>query len=151
MNFIGFWKFHSMGTYTDDGLVYLSADEYINSDMSYIDTSDEEAVADEMKERRMTVGTRLKICEDGKAYMLAPVPEGVSDEEVAEAVKEGRVTLMDGMIVAEEGKAWELRDGELWYNTGIEGEVLGEKTDGFIKPIDDEGYFNFLNVRFVKE
>ncbi len=151
MDFIGFWKFHSIGTIDEnDRLVYLSAEEYINSDMPYIDTSDPEAVEDEMKERKGVVGAKLKFTEDGKFYTLMPLPEGVSQAEVDEAVKGGLIKLMDGMM-CDDAKAWELRDGELWFDTGIEGEVFGEKTDGFAKAMDNEGYISFMTTRFVKE
>lgn len=152
MDFIGYWKFHSIGTFDDNNvLVYLSAEEYLNSDMPYIDTSDEEAVADEMKERKMCIGSKIKITEDGKVYMLAPLPEGVTDEQVDEAVKGGLINLMDGMICGDQANTWELRDGEFWCDMGIEGEIMGEKVDSFIKPIDNDGFFNLMNMRFVKE
>ena len=76
-------------------------------------------------------------------------PEGVPQEEVDKAVAAGVITLLDGMMT-DEPKAWEDRGGELWYDTGIEGEVFGEKADSWAKAIDENGYFNFATVRFVK-
>ena len=46
--------------------------------------------------------------------------------------------------------AWEERNGELWYDTGIDGEVFGEKADTWVKAIDEDGYFIFATTRFVK-
>ena len=151
MSYIGKWAFHSIAAMNDDdsGFVYLSAEEYLKSPMPYVDESDEEAVADEMKERKNMVGTQIKVCEDGKLYMLMPLPEGVPQEEVDKAVAAGIITLLDGMMT-DEPKAWEDRGGELWYDTGIEGEVFGEKADSWARAIDEDGYFTFATTRFVK-
>ena len=151
MNYTGKWKLHSVMTFDDDNMpVYLSPEEYLDSPMPYVDESDEEAVADEIKERRNIISMSIKICDDGKLYMLSPLPEGVSQEEVDNAVKAGVIKLVDGQI-ADEPKSWEMRDGELWFDTGIEGEVYGEKADSWVKPIDENGFFNFMNFRFIKE
>ena len=88
MSYVGKWVFHSIGTVNDsDEVVFLSAEEYLKAPMPYIDESDEEAVTDELKERRNMVGGQIAVCEDGKLYMLMPLPEGVSKEEVDKAVK----------------------------------------------------------------
>lgn len=151
MNYTGKWKLHSVMTFDDDNMpVYLSPEEYLDSPMPYVDESDEEAVADEIKERRNIISMSIKICDDGKLYMLSPLPEGVSQEEVDKAVKAGVIKLVDGQI-ADEPKSWEMRDGELWFDTGIEGEVYGKKADSWVKPIDENGFFNFMNFRFIKE
>ena len=51
MNYIGKWRFHSIGVINESGeLIYLSAEEYINSPMPYIDETDEDAVANEIDE-----------------------------------------------------------------------------------------------------
>ena len=150
MKYVGRWVFHSIGAMNDnDEMVYLNAEEYLNSPMPYVDETDEEAVADEMKERKKMIGMQVKICEDGKLYLLSPLPEGVSQEEVDQAVSAGVITLLDGMM-AGHPMEWEERDGELWYDTGIEGEVFGEKADSWVKAIDEDGYFAFATTRFVK-
>ncbi len=151
MDFIGKWNFHSIGTYTDDDeLVYLTAEDYLDSPMLYIDETDKDAVAEEMKERKKIIGMQIKICDDGKLYMLMPLPEGVSQAEVDEAVAAGYFTLVDGMI-ADSPMQWELRDGELWYDTGINGEFFDEKAESWVKALDESGYFTFMNYRFIKE
>ena len=150
MKYVGTWVFHSVGVMNDDfERVYLNAEEYLHSPMPYVDETDEEAVADEMKERKKMVGMQVKICEDGKLYLLSPLPEGVSQEEVDKAVSAGVINLLDGMM-AGRPMPWEERDGELWYDTGIEGEVCGEKSDSWVKAIDEDGYFTFVATRFVK-
>ena len=150
MDHIGTWVFHSIATMNDnDEMVYLSAEEYLKAPMPYVDESDEEAVADELRERKKMIGMQVKICEDGKLYLLSPLPEGVSQEEVDKAVSAGMITLLDGMMT-DRPMTWEERDGELWYDTGIEGEVFGEKADSWVKAMDEDGFFTFAATRFVK-
>ena len=139
MSYVGKWVFHSIGMVNDsDEVVFLSAEEYLKAPMPYIDESDEEAVADELKERRNMIGGQIAVCGDGKLYMLMPLPEGVSKEEVDKAVKAGVIKLYDGMMT-DDPKAWEERDG---------GEGMSE--DGWVKLSDDDGNLLFMTTRYVR-
>ena len=145
MSYVGKWVFHSIGMVNDsDEVVFLSAEEYLKAPMPYVDESDEEAVADELKERRNMIGGQIAVCEDGKLYMLMPLPEGVSKEEVDKAVKAGVIKLYDGMIT-DDPKAWEERDGELWLEVGE-----GMSEDGWVKLSDDDGNLLFMTTRYVR-
>ena len=145
MSYVGKWVFHSIGMVNDsDEVVFLSAEEYLKAPMPYIDESDEEAVADELKERRNMIGGQIAVCEDGKLYMLMPLPEGVSKEEVDKAVKAGVIKLYDGMMT-DDPKAWEERDGELWLEVGE-----GMSEDGWTKLSDDDGNLLFMTTRYVR-
>ena len=145
MSYVGKWVFHSIGMVNDsDEVEFLSAEEYMKAPMPYIDESDEEAVADELKERRMMIGGQIAVCEDGKLYMLMPLPEGVSKEEVDKAVKAGVIKLYDGMMT-DDPKAWEERDGELWLEVGE-----GMSEDGWVKLSDDDGNLLFMTTRYTK-
>ena len=145
MSYVGKWVFHSIGMVNDsDEVVFLSAEEYLKAPMPYIDESDEEAVADELKERRKMFGGQIAVCEDGKLYMLMPLPEGVSKEEVDKAVKAGVIKLYDGMMT-DDPKAWEERDGELWLEVGE-----GMSEDGWAKLSDDDGHLLFMTTRYTK-
>ena len=145
MSYVGKWVFHSIGMVNDsDEVVFLSAEEYLKAPMPYIDESDEEAVADELKERRTMIGGPIAVCGDGKLYMLMPLPEGVSKEEVDKAVKAGVIKLYDGMMT-DDPKAWEERDGELWLEVGE-----GMSEDGWVKLSDDDGNLLFMTTRYVR-
>ena len=145
MSYVGKWVFHSIGMVNDsDEVVFLSAEEYLKAPMPYIDESDEEAVADELKDRRNMIGGQIAVCEDGKLYMLMPLPEGVSKEEVDKAVKAGIIKLYDGMMT-DDPKAWEERDGELWLEVGE-----GMSEDGWVKLSDDDGHLLFMTTRYTK-
>ena len=151
MIYTGKWKLHSVMVFDDDNMpFFLTPEEYLDSHMPYIDETDEDAVADELKERRKIIGMSIKICDDGNLYMLAPLPEGVTQAEIDQAVAAGVIKLVDGAI-SDDPKAWELRDGEFWFDTGIEGEAYDEKVSSWVKPIDENGFFNFMNFRFIKE
>ena len=145
MSYVGKWVFHSIGMVNDsDAVEFLSAEEYLKAPMPYIDESDEEAVADELKERRKMIGGQIAVCEDGKLYKLMPLPEGVSKEEVDKAVKAGVIKLYDGMMT-DDPKAWEERDGELWLEVGE-----GMSEDGWVKLSDDDGNLLFMTTRYTK-
>ena len=145
MSYVGKWVFHSIGMVNDsDEMVFLSGEEYLKAPMPYIDESDEEAVADELKERLNMIGGQIAVCEDGKLYMLMPLPEGVSKEEVDKAVKAGVIKLYDGMMT-DDPKAWEERDGELWLEVGE-----GMSEDGWAKLSDDDGKLLFMTTRYTK-
>jgi len=143
MRYVGKWVFHSIGTVADsDEIVYLGAEDYLKSPMPYIDETDEEAVADELRERKSMIGMQIEICEDGKLYMLMPLPEGVTEEEVDAAVASGEINMRGGMM-ANAPESWEERDGVLWYTSAL-------SEDGWTKGSDDDGFVFFLTLRFVK-
>lgn len=145
MGYTGKWVFHSIGMFNDsDEMVYLSAEEYLKAPMPYVDESDEEAVADELKERRQMIGGQIAVSEDGKLYMLMPLPEGVSKEEVDQAVEAGVIKLYDGMMT-DDPKLCEERGGELWLEVGE-----GMSEDGWAKISDDNGFLIFMTTRYVK-
>ena len=151
MSYIGKWIFHSVGQIDEsDTLTYMNAEEYLGSPMVYIDETDEEAVTDEVRGRRQTVGSYVEVCEDGRMYLLVPIPEEIGQAEIDDAVRAGEITLRDGMI-CEGPLSWEERDGRLWYDTGIEGEAFGEKADTWACGIDDDGFLTFMTVRYAKE
>ena len=145
MNFVGRWVFHSIGVMNEnDEMVFMRAEEFIDSPMPYVDETDPEAVADEKRERKQMDGGQIAICADGKLYLLLPIPEGVSQEEVDAAVASGEITLYDGMLT-DEPKAWEDRDGELWIEVGPD---MSE--DGWAKLPAEDGLLTFMTTRYKK-
>ncbi|MBQ7300099.1 MAG: hypothetical protein IJW77_09675 [Clostridia bacterium] len=143
MRYVGKWVFYSIGAVTDsDEMVYLSTEDFLKSPMPYIDETDEEAVANELRERKTMIGMQIEICEDGKLYMLMPLPEDATKEEIDAAVASGEIHLRGGMI-AGGPESWEERDGVLWYTTDL-------SEDGWTKGSDEDGFVCFMTVRFVK-
>ena len=130
MSYVGRWVFHSIGAMNEnDEMIYMGAEEYLDSPMLYIDETDAQAVADEIKERKQIVGGQIAVCEDGKMYMLMPLPEGVSQAEVDAAVSAGHIKIYDGMMT-DEPCDWQEREGELWVKPGISEEFLQFSGDG---------------------
>ncbi len=143
MSYIGKWQFHSIGVVNDEeGLVFLNAEEYLASPMPYIDETDEDLVASEMKERKQTAGSQIEVCEDGTFYMLMPLPENVSKEEVDAAVAAGYIKLHNGMIT-DDPFIWEEREGNLWLN-------MNKGSDEFIQVSDGSGYLTVVTTRYTK-
>ena len=143
MSYVGKWKFHSIGTVDDETCerIWLNAEEYMNSPMPYIDETDEDAVADEIKDRKKTIGMILEVCEGGILYILMPLPDGVPKEEVEAAVKAGIIKVRDGMMT-DEPCVWQERDGELWVNMG--------KSDEFLQFSGDDGFLTMATIRFER-
>lgn len=148
MDFIGLWKVHSIASYTDDGMVFMPVEDYLNAPIpSYI--TDAESVEGEMADRRKNASAIMKICDDGMIYNLMPIPEGVPQEEIDSAVEAGYVKLVDGMI-AGQAMPWEIRDGELWYNTGDEIEIMGEAKESWFRASGEDGIITIMSIKFIK-
>ena len=129
MDYIGKWVFESILQMEESGeMVRLTADAYLASPMPYVDESDPDEVASELRDRKGLISSVIEVAEDGLLYMLRALPEGVSQEEVDEAVQAGEIKLRNGMMY-DRPMAWELREGKLWYDPCIEGEVFGEAAD----------------------
>ncbi len=69
---------------------------------------------------------RTEFAEDGVLNTLMFVPE----EMRKEAENQGADVREDGYAVVE-STSWKEENGKFYYDTGIEGEVLGEKVDSF--------------------
>ncbi len=150
MSYLGKWVLKSVTAFDEDfNQIEMTPEEYINSPMPYIDETDEAAVYDEIRERKSMAAMQLKVCEDGKFYPLTPIPEGVSQQEIDEALAGGEIRLEDGML-STDVMDWEERDGEFWFNSGMEGETFGEPVDPWVKASNDDGTISFMTFKFMK-
>ena len=142
MSYVGKWIFNSIGVIMDsDEIVYLNSENYLKAPMPYVDETDEEAVADELRERKTMIGMQLEICEDGKMYMLMPFPDNITKEEIKSAIDSGEINVREGMMIAGL-ELWEDREGVLWYTTDL-------SDDGWTKGSDGDFVF-YMTARFVK-
>lgn len=150
MSYLGKWILKTVTSFDEDfNQIELTPEEYINSPMPYVDETDEEAVRDEIRERKAMAGMQLKVCEGGKFYPLTPIPDGVSQKEVNEAVAKGEIKIEDGMLATDEMN-WEERDGEFWFDSKMEGETFGEPIDPWVKASNDDGTISFMTFKFMK-
>ena len=66
-------------------------------------------------------------------------PDNPPEEMREEAAKHGAVVREDG-YAAVESTVWKEENGKIYYDTKIEGEVLGEKVDSFAEiPVTEDG------------
>lgn len=78
---------------------------------------------------------RTEFAEDGMLNTLMFVPEEMRQE----AAKQGVEVREDG-YAAVESTVWKEKNGKIYYDTKIEGEVLGEKVDSFAEiPVTEDG------------
>lgn len=76
-----------------------------------------------------------EFAEDGTLNTLMLVP----DEMREEAAKHGAVVREDG-YAAVDSSTWKEENGKFYYDTKIEGEVLGDKVDSFAEiPVTEDG------------
>ena len=81
------------------------------------------------------MGYRTEFAEDGVLNTLMLVPEEMRQE----AAKHGVEVREDG-YAAVESTVWKEENGKIYYDTKIEGEVLGEKADSFAEiPVTEDG------------
>lgn len=82
--------------------------------------------------------------ENGTAENLMILPADCPQEQMEAAVAEGK-EIRDGMMVLD-CKEWKTEDGKNLYNTGDEGEVLGEEVSPWVElqEIDDMIELPFL-------
>ena len=82
---------------------------------------------------------RTEFAEDGTLNTLMLVPEEMREE----AAKHGAVVREDG-YAAVESTVWKEENGKIYYDTEIEGEVLGEKVDSFAEiPVTEDGCLQY--------
>lgn len=150
MNFIGKWKLEKIQNFDSENEEYVTPEEYMELPLPvYVDTDDEEEVKHEMKQRKMMVDAVMEIADDNIIYMLSPIPEGVTQEMIDKEVADGNVSIRDGMMVIET-YSWEDRNGELFFDSGVNGEIAGEKIDSWVNPIDEDGKFRMVGTIYSK-
>lgn len=82
---------------------------------------------------------RTEFAEDGTLNTLMFVPE----DKRGEAAKHGAVVREDGYATVE-STVWKEENGKIYYDTEIEGEVLGEKVDSFAEiPVTEDGCLQY--------
>ena len=59
------------------------------------------------------------------------------------------VTLRDGMVVISTN-SWKTEDGKNYYNTGIQGEVLGEEVSPWQEIVEVGDMIEFSMVRYAR-
>lgn len=121
MNICGIWKVKEVRVPTPDG--------------EKVFTPDNPPTDDRFEGSAELMRYRTEFAEDGTLNTLMFVPEEMREE----AAKHGAVVREDG-YAAIESTVWKEENGKFYYDTKIEGEVLGEKVDSFAEiPVTEDG------------
>lgn len=121
MNVIGKWKVKELLFPTRNGMVSYTPENLPEGDN-----------ADEIT---MMLMSRYEFTEDGLMNTLLLVPE----DKIELAKSQGAEIDEDG-YAAIESTTWKEKDGKVYYDTKVEGEVLGETVDPFAEiPVTEDG------------
>ena len=125
MDIRGIWKVKEVRVPTPDGVKVF--------------TSDNPPQEERFEGSAELMGYRTEFAEDGVLNTLMFVPE----DKRGEAAKHGVVVREDG-YAAVESTVWKDENGKIYYDTEIEGEVLGEKVDSFAEiPVTEDGCLQY--------
>ena len=113
MNIIGKWKIKEFHIPTPDGIEVFTPDT-LPEDETYTDYA-------------QMARTLTEFTADGRIDTLMPVPE-----EMLEQVQSEGMEMRDGFAVIK-STAWKEQDGKFFFDSGIEGEILGETVDPFME------------------
>lgn len=121
MDIRGIWKVKEIRVPTPDGEKVFSPDN----------PPDDERFEGSVELMRYLT----EFAEDGTLNTLMFVPDEMSEE----AAKHGAVVREDG-YAAVDSSTWKEENGKFYYDTKIEGEVLGDKVDSFAEiPVTEDG------------
>ena len=122
MDIRGIWKIKELRIPTPDGEKIFTPDNL----------PEDEQFEDFAQQMQM----KTEFAEDGMLNTLMFVPE----ELKREAEKHGIIVRKDGYAVIETS-TWKEENGKFYYDTKVEGEVLGEKVDPFaVIHVTADGY-----------
>lgn len=139
MNVIGTWIIKEVLKFTEDF-------QRVWTDVETVLANPE---TDESDKRMLR--SKVVFGEDGFIHMVMPIPEGISQQEVDEAVASGELKRFGNNLIEYEQYEWKEENGQTMFNTGIKGEVLGEKISPWDKIEEQDGFLRFFTYHLVKE
>lgn len=137
MNLVGIWKVKEMLSFDKNGGKWLSVQECM----------DNEKMGDEIKS---FLSARFVFEPDGLFKTVMAIPEGVPQEEIDRAAAAGEVRLFDGRSMIVEEHPWKEENGKYYYDSGIQGEVLGEQVSPWMEIQETEDGIEWMTYRLVK-
>lgn len=133
MNPIGTWKTKEVQHFSlENGLEWKTVEEL-------------EALGEDESTLALYRDSRTVFTEDGRVETLMPLPEGVTRDQLEEEGMEVR----DGVAVFGVTE-WKNEDGRILYNTGVEGEVLGEEVSPWIELEEKDGVIELQMMRLER-
>ena len=137
MNLVGIWKVKEVFSLNEDEGKWLSFQECM----------DNEEMDDETKS---FLSARFVFEPDGLFKVVMAIPEGVPQEEVDRAAAAGEVRLFDSRSMIVEEHPWKEENGKYYYDSGIQGEVLGEPVSPWMEIQETEDGIEWMAYRLVK-
>ena len=138
MNVIGKWKIAEVLTVNDDFEQIWKTVEEMAAD------PDEEAFDLQM------LDSLFIFEEDGTVKAVIQLTDDISQEEIDEAIESGECELYaPGQMVVEK-RQWKEDNGRILFDSGIEGEILGEETDPWVEIIPTENGIQYGTFRLVR-
>ena len=137
MNLVGIWKVKEVFSLNEDEGKWLSFQECM----------DNEEMDDETKS---FLSARFVFEPDGSFKIVMDVPEAVPQEEIDRAAAAGQVRLFDSRSMIVEEHPWKEEDGKYYYDSGIQGEVLGEPVSSWMEIQETEDGIEWMTYRLVK-
>ena len=137
MNVVGIWKVKEVFSLNEDEGKWLSFQECM----------DNEEMDDETKS---FLSARFVFEPDGLFKVVMAIPEGVPQEEIDRAAAAGEIRLFDSRSMIVEEHPWKEEDGKYYYDSGIQGEVLGEPVSPWMKIQETEDGIEWMAYRLVK-
>lgn len=123
----------------------ISFDEDLNAKHALLEDLAAEKDDKELKIMSITI---MEFTPDGNIDMKIPIEKtGYTVEQVeADGMK-----VKDGYVMMDSNH-WKEKDGEVYADTGLEGEVLGEKVDGWEKlSLNEDGLLPVLGGMYLCE
>lgn len=137
MNLVGVWKVKEMLSFDKNGGKWLSVQECM----------DNEKMDDEIKS---FLSAKFVFEPDGLFKTVMAIPEGVPQEEIDRAAAAGEVRLFDSQSMIVEEHPWKEENGKYYYDSGIQGEVLGEQVSPWMEIQETEDGIEWMTYRLVK-
>ena len=132
MDIIGKWKIAEVMSFDDDGIKWVTPEEYIET-------------SDEPEEAAQTVGMLVEFTQDGKAITYMPLSKDLTQEEIDEAIAEEGLQVKDGYFF--ETKEWKEENGAYLFNSEIEGEILDEEVSPWVElTFEEDGKLLFMEM-----
>ncbi len=95
--------------------------------------------------------TKFAFEDDGFMHTIMPIPAEITQEEIDQALAEGEIELYGDGFMSVEKHPWKIEDGKLMVDTGIKGEVFGEKISPWAEAPIKDGIMEYVTYRLVKE
>ena len=138
MKLEGIWKVKEMTCFGEDGAFWRSAEDCMRDD----------AMDDDVKE---PLTWKYLFDADGTFKVLRPIPLQVPQEEIDRAAAAGQVELFDSRTMIVEQRPWKEENGKFYYDTGIQGEAMGEKTSPWVEIKETVDGIELMFYRLIRD